>query len=232
MVGTIDDHQRPVNAHTPPIMPLSPAGSPISPNTRNLLNTFNNINYSLASKNAMNQWKDTTKPVRKKVNVASNINQPELLSMTESSALESFLDSIASDVSFDKLAKQWSTIDPGNPAKEPVKRKAPKPSPVVTKKRKMNNDGLNKFDSSKMLLTEEEKKQNHTISEQKRRGMIKDSFKKLSALLDESKFEATLVDKRKNRSARKAMSKYNVLNRAIVEIEHLQAMNDKLRKLC
>ncbi|VUG18526.1 DEBR0S3_13740g1_1 [Brettanomyces bruxellensis] len=135
------------NYHTPPpISPVPPTTSTVSPNTRVLLKTFNNLNYSVSSKTAMNDWGASNQQYSQLApnnsappsgnatgHSVSNIlgqsqwgNHPEmanssgqsteLLSMTETSALENFLDSIASDVSFDKLAKQWSSIDPGSSA--------------------------------------------------------------------------------------------------------------------
>jgi len=253
--------------HTPPrVLQDATAMSTVSPNTRVLLNTFNNLNYSVSSKTAMNEWGASTpyngdssgysaphKPVQAPVQWTSHpapINparpSTELLSMTETSALESFLDSIASDVSFDKLAKQWSSIDPGSSAsslKEQMQNGVAAGISGNTAQsqniggnldaagRTLIQNGVVK-DQSKQSLTDEEKKQSHTISEQKRRFMIRSSFVKLSELLDKSKFERTLQDRRKSKSKRKAMSKYNVLNRAVIEIELLQAQNAKLRNMC
>ncbi|QOU19672.1 hypothetical protein BRETT_003823 [Brettanomyces bruxellensis] len=265
------------NYHTPPpISPVPPTTSTVSPNTRVLLNTFNNLNYSVSSKTAMNDWgvpnqqyshlapnnsappsgNATGHSVSNILGQSQRENHPgmanssgqstELLSMTETSALENFLDSIASDVSFDKLAKQWSSIDPGSSAnslkeqmqdgtaarisipptqRQDVGEKSILPGRILVENGKVK-------EQSKQVLTDEEKKQNHTISEQKRRLMIRSSFLKLSQLLDKSKFEQTLQDRRKSKSKRKAMSKYNVLNRAVIEIELLEAQNEKLRKLC
>lgn len=265
------------NYHTPPpISPVPPTTSTVSPNTRVLLNTFNNLNYSVSSKTAMNDWgasnqqyshlapNNSAPPSRNSTGpgvpnilgqsqwethpgIANSSGQStELLSMTETSALENFLDSIASDVSFDKLAKQWSSIDPGSSAnslKEQMQDGTaarisiqPTQRPDVGEKsilpgRVLVENGEVK-EQSKQVLTDKEKKQNHTISEQKRRLMIRNSFLKLSQLLDRSKFEQTLQDRQKSKSKRKAMSKYNVLNRAVIEIELLEAQNEKLRKLC
>lgn len=265
------------NYHTPPpISPVPPTTSTVSPNTRVLLNTFNNLNYSVSSKTAMNDW---GVPNQQYSHLAPNNSAPpsgnatghsvsnilgqsqwgnhpemanssgqstELLSMTETSALENFLDSIASDVSFDKLAKQWSSIDPGSSANslkeqmqdgtaarisiQPTQRQDVGEKSILPGRILVENGKVK--EQSKQVLTDEEKKQNHTISEQKRRLMIRSSFLKLSQLLDKSKFEQTLQDRRKSKSKRKAMSKYNVLNRAVIEIELLEAQNEKLRKLC
>ncbi|VEU22451.1 DEKNAAC103558 [Brettanomyces naardenensis] len=236
-----------------------------------LLNTFNNLNYSVASSRyAVADWNRQSMPPQSipaqpvqiqsaseplvptpsiQPHLAPTLSDPsqppnklpappppppalqnssELLSLTETSALESFLDSIANDRSFDKLAKQWGSIDPGYGGGTKKKRKLS--SSEVKIESSESPESLSAA-AKRQLLTDEEKKQNHTVSEQKRRAMIRDSFRSLSDMLDSSQFEATREDKKKSRSARKAMSKYNVLNRAVVELELLRELNGKLRDL-
>ncbi|KAG7882659.1 hypothetical protein KL938_003082 [Ogataea parapolymorpha] len=209
------------------------ATSPVSPNTRNLLTTFNNLSYSANLVGLARQ------------------QSSELLSVSETSALENFLDSIANDQSLSNLSKHWHSIDPLASSIKDLKKTPEAELEVVIK----HDDGAQRLPSpptqeeklarasyqkrqrsnsfSKKLLTEEEKKLNHSTSEQKRRAMIKNAFDDLCDLISSSPvyLRQTRGDGSKPKSKRKTMSKYNVMMHSIEEIDRLQDVNRRLRQL-
>ncbi|GMG60180.1 unnamed protein product [Ambrosiozyma monospora] len=261
------------------------APSPVSPNTKNLLTTFNMLNYNA------NQYSFLGK---------SNNN---LLSNSETNDIESFLDSIANDESFGNLSKYWSAIDPAAanatttqkntktnsniPQQLEAKRtaktaktdgnaatKSDTPDIVFKKensatvkstsmKKSKDNDSSStgsrkgsksntngtgskrktidsKQVSSRKALTEDEKKSNHTSSEQRRRDQIKDAFDRLVAIMGDAlvNIEEENNDdnngskrKRRKKSTKKSPSKYTVMLQASNEIERLLEVNKKLSQL-
>ncbi|CDK28819.1 unnamed protein product [Kuraishia capsulata CBS 1993] len=78
---------------SPRLNQLSTQSAIVSPNTRNILHSINSLN----SQNTQFQLSDSGY---------------ELLSITETSALEQFLDSIVDDTKLSLLSKHWSSIDP------------------------------------------------------------------------------------------------------------------------
>ncbi|ODV98390.1 hypothetical protein PACTADRAFT_48164 [Pachysolen tannophilus NRRL Y-2460] len=293
----------------------------VSPNTRNILNSINNFN-------SMNK------------NFNFNNSGYELLSLTESSALENFLDSVVDETKLSNLEKHWSSIDPlaseslsaskreqsqptnainncllpglqtdtttvGNnliknedinsnlplpflrgtttntnritdsgenyynsDIKEQIKKEyvesASDSQPQVKKrgrKKKIENSNSSLAQSSlspslscdskrmkkspaasdqkkshRKILSEDERKFNHTESEKRRRAMIKQSY---DALLETIKAENCYSKKRscsgkdenkKSKSkAKKSNSKYAVMSTVIEEIEWLVDVNNKLK---
>lgn len=237
---------------TPP--QISPITTGVSPNTRALLNTFNTINYNVSSAQMQNEWTgpsqlDQSRMESRQLDPSRSYGRSEiisdngLLSLTESSALESFLDSIANDNSgLDKLAKQWEMIDPGASnikpereytgfngySKETSSLKRKSDDQTESQMKRPHTAAPQRQQST--LLTEHERKQNHMVSEQKRRASIKDAFVAFGDLVEDSQFRETKTHKRQSKSVRKSMSKYNVLNRSVVEVEKLQALNRYLKK--
>ncbi|KAG7838940.1 hypothetical protein KL942_003936 [Ogataea angusta] len=209
------------------------ATSPVSPNTRNLLTTFNNLSYSANLVGLARQ------------------QSSELLSVSETSALENFLDSIANDQNLSNLSKHWHSIDPlassiKDSKKLPeteleviIKRDdgAQSLPSTLTQEEKLAQENCQKRQRSnsfsKKLLTEEEKKLNHSASEQKRRAMIKNAFDDLCDLISSSPvyLRQTRGDGSKPKSKRKTMSKYNVMMHSIEEIDRLQDVNRRLKQL-
>ncbi|ODV88198.1 hypothetical protein CANARDRAFT_5497 [[Candida] arabinofermentans NRRL YB-2248] len=117
-------------------------GSPISPNTRNLLTTFNNLNYSATISN-------------NNKNIINN-NNSDLLSVNEYSALETFLDSIANDQSMDNLSKYWYSIDPmANNNNNNNTSSMNNNAPILKKEDFLNEDF--KFDSPPLTRRSSEK---------------------------------------------------------------------------
>lgn len=85
----------------------------------------------------------------------------------------------------------------------------------------------------KILLSETEKKMNHTSSEQKRRAVIKDVFENLNDIVqlnfnEEEKRKALIG---KNGTQRKKLSKFTVMNQAVIELNRLIDINQKLKIL-
>ncbi|KAH3670953.1 hypothetical protein OGAPHI_000664 [Ogataea philodendri] len=215
---------------------LSPvqANSPVSPNTRNLLATFNNLNYSA------------------NVIGLSRQQSSELLSVSETSALENFLDSIANDQSLSNLSKHWHSIDPlANSIRENAKEPQPATKPFIKKEedsipthvfsaapsveeklaRASFQERQRSVSLSKKQLTEEEKKLNHTSSEKKRRAVIKRSFDELCELISSSPTHLNQLQSKNSKSKRKKMSKYNVMVESIEEIKRLEEVNQRLKEL-
>ncbi|KAG7706971.1 hypothetical protein KL930_003240 [Ogataea haglerorum] len=209
------------------------ATSPVSPNTRNLLTTFNNLSYSANLVGLGRQ------------------QSSELLSVSETSALENFLDSIANDQSLSNLSKHWHSIDPLASSIKDSKKVPDAELEVViktddgeqtlrsppTQEEKLARANYQKRQRSeslsKKLLTEEEKKLNHSTSEQKRRAMIKNAFEDLCDLITSSPvyLRQTRGDGSKPKSKRKTMSKYNIMMHSIEEIDRLQDVNRRLKQL-
>jgi hypothetical protein len=177
-------------------------------------------------------------------------NNNELLSNTESLALESFLDSIANEGLVNKTKGQSRSQ-----LKSASKEKKRKPlatdddtNPATKKIIKNNNKSITspkikriKKDDSTKKLSKQERQVVHNLTEQKRRDTIKEAFDKLNSLVQSSKFDLQDKDsllkqtkkrKRKSTSAKsRPMKKFEVLQRAVREIEILVQKNNKLYTL-
>lgn len=137
---------------------------------------------------------------------SNKIQHNELLSNTETLALESFLDSIANEGSVSKASKKAepTTEPPVIKETESRKRKHDGISPEAdihdneqpmamnppkvrkTTKKKSTNDTVN-TKVAKNTKSKEDRKLVHNITEQKRRDMIKQAFEKLHNLIKNSK---------------------------------------------
>ncbi|GMF01034.1 unnamed protein product [[Candida] boidinii] len=100
-------------------------------------------------------------------------------------------------------------------------------------KKSMSNAGVATTQKKKILLSETEKKMNHTSSEQKRRAVIKDAFENLNDIVqlnfNEEEKKRALIGK--NGTQRKKLSKFTVMNQAVNELNRLIDINQKLKLL-
>lgn len=247
----------------------------VSPHTRNLLNSVNNMS-------SMYQM---------------NGSGYELLSITESSALEKFLDSVVDDSKLNDLGRHWPSIDPllkhegefsvpvlepgpvipelklqrlntelsnvnpipnnhalmlsyalsssASPAPnfepesslEPVKKKRGRKRKNATTtessdKVKSESSPETELKSKRQMLTQEQKKLNHTESEKKRRALIKTSYDNLLSVIDKDKCYHLRQGDKKNsvKRLKRENSRYAVMQCVIDEIEYLLKANQEMRE--
>lgn len=179
--------------------------------------------------------------------VASAYNK-ELLSTTETLALESFLDSIANEGMVSKGKSKT------NKSKTENKKKRKFDTAIGSDDNSETHNGTRapaneeiqavsmeeKEEKAKLPMTKQERKLVHNLTEQKRRDMIKEAFEYLHELIKNSRFD--LEDKttqqqqakkrkRKRANADRPMKKFEVLKRSVREIEILLEKNRSLYTL-
>lgn len=159
----------------------------------------------------------------------------DLLSNTESSAIELFLDSIANEDTKDER-NQVPTVKTEN-KEQPFTQEEQPPQEDHQKTK------TRKHAAGRKALSTAEKKRLHLESEQKRRAQVKSSYDKLCSVMQSSDidFEELLSKaqehsseparkKRKKKKLKpKKISKFEMLSRAIMEINILTRVNAELR---
>ncbi|KAI0463933.1 hypothetical protein LJB42_002942 [Komagataella kurtzmanii] len=155
----------------------------------------------------------------------SRCQSPSILSFkTKSDSLQPPLTSVKTEITHERI--------PRSPNKSTAaKRRAT--TCTNANKRKRSNDG-------RPLLSEDEKRRNHTSSEQRRRMIIKEAFEEFCSLTvrpDEKIRTAPsasfkpAAQKTRGKDAKKSLSKYLIMTKAINEIERLVEVNQKLKEL-
>lgn len=172
----------------------------------------------------------TTSPGTRSLLHQINSQSYELLSISESHALESFLDSIVDDERLNSLSKHWPLLDPFGtkhsesehmePSSEWKTSSSPPTDSCASVGLKRKNSEACMREAKRALLSEREKRKNHTTAEQRRRDAIKDAFDHLVGLVADKPHEK-----------KKRVSKFTIMQKAIDEVEKLQRQNSQLRDL-